>query len=40
MGVQLILTQFDEQEKLVARELLDSLIVKHTANQISLAITG
>ena len=29
------LTQFDDQEKLVARELLDSLILKHTANQLS-----
>ncbi|MCH2074356.1 MAG: helix-turn-helix transcriptional regulator [Puniceicoccaceae bacterium] len=34
------LRQFDEQEKLVARELLDSLILKHTANQLSLAKTG
>ena len=34
------LTQFDDQEKLVARELLDSLILKHTANQLSLAKTG
>jgi len=34
------LTQFDDHEKLVARELLDSLILKHTANQLSLAKTG
>ena len=34
------LTQFDDQEKLVAKELLDSLILKHTANQLSLAKTG
>jgi transcriptional regulator with XRE-family HTH domain len=34
------LTRFDDQEKLVAREILDSLILKHTANQLSLAKTG
>lgn len=34
------LTKFDDHEKLVAKELLDSLILKHTANQLSLAKTG
>lgn len=34
------LTKFDDHEKLVAREILDSLILKHTANQLSLAKTG
>jgi hypothetical protein len=34
------LTKFHDHEKLVARELLDSLILKHTANQLSLAKMG
>jgi len=34
------LTQFHKHEKLVSCELLDSLILKHTANQLSIAKTG
>ena len=34
------LTQFDDHEKLVARELLDSLILKHTANQLTNSANG
>jgi transcriptional regulator with XRE-family HTH domain len=29
------LSQFDEREKMVAKELLDSLILKHAANQLA-----
>ncbi len=29
------LSQFDEQEKRIAKELLDSLILKHTANRLA-----
>ena len=29
------LSQFDEKEKLVAKEILDSLILKHTANRLA-----
>ena len=34
------LRQFNEREKLVAKELLDSLILKHTANQLSAGGSG
>jgi transcriptional regulator with XRE-family HTH domain len=34
------LRQFNEREKLVAKELLDSLILKHTANQLTAGGTG
>ena len=34
------LSQFNDREKLIARELLDSLILKHTANQLAATGTG
>jgi transcriptional regulator with XRE-family HTH domain len=34
------LSQFDDREKLIAKELLDSLILKHTANQLVNRKTG
>jgi transcriptional regulator with XRE-family HTH domain len=30
------LSQFDDKEKLIAKELLDSLILKHTANRLAI----
>ena len=34
------LREFNEREKLVAKELLDSLILKHTANHLSAVSSG
>lgn len=39
-GRDVLLTRFDDQEKLVARGILERLILKHTANQLSLAKMG